>query len=58
MIQEHYGLKVIIADSSLEGKTLNGMMPNDNLDILLRSIEATKEFRITRKDTEILISNP
>ncbi|RYF96235.1 MAG: DUF4974 domain-containing protein, partial [Chitinophagaceae bacterium] len=58
MIQEHYGLKVIITDSALEGKTLNGMMPNDNLDILLRSIEATKEFRITRKDTEILISNP
>lgn len=58
MIQEHYGMKVIIADSSLNGKTLNGMMPNDNLEILLRSIEATNEFKITRKDTEILISMP
>lgn len=58
MIQEHYGMKVIIADSSLNGKTLNGMMPNDNLEILLRSIEATNEFKITRKDTEILISIP
>jgi len=58
MIQEHYGVKVIITDTLLNGKTLNGMMPNDNLDILLRSIEATNEFKIARKDTEILISMP
>jgi transmembrane sensor len=58
LIQEHYGMKVTLADSSLDGKTLSGMMPNDNLDILLRSIEATNEYKITRRDTEILISRP
>ncbi|PZR24860.1 MAG: hypothetical protein DI535_20460 [Citrobacter freundii] len=58
MITEHYGVKVTVDDSLPQAMTLSGMMPNNNLDILLRSIEATNEYRIIRKDTEILISKP
>jgi len=58
MITEHYGIKVTVDDSLPHTMTLSGMMPNNNLDILLRSIEATNEYRITRKDAEILISKP
>jgi len=58
IINEHYGVKVTVTDTALEGKTLNGMLPNDNLDVLLRTLEATNEFKITRKDAEIMISKP
>ena len=58
MISEHYGIKVTVDESVPQGKTLSGMMPNNNLDVLLRSIEATNEYRILRKDAEILISKP
>jgi len=58
MISAHYGVKVKLADDSVGMKTLNGMMPNDNLDVLLKALEATAEFRITRNENEILISNP
>jgi len=58
IIYEHYGVKVTITDSSLNEQTINGMMQNDNLDLLLQSLEATNNFRITRKDKEIFISKP
>ena len=58
MIAEHYGIQVTVADDVPATKALGGMMPNNNLDILLRSIEATNEYRIIRKDTEIIISTP
>jgi transmembrane sensor len=58
IINEHYGVNVIITDSSLNSKLINGILPNNNLDVLLRALEATNDFRITRKDNEISISKP
>jgi transmembrane sensor len=58
IIQEHYGIKVTVDSSVPDSNTLGGMMPNNNLEILLSSIEATKDYRIIRKDGEILISKP
>lgn len=58
IIHEHYGVNVIITDSSLNSKLLNGILSNDNLDVLLKSLEATNMFRITRKDNEIYIAKP
>lgn len=58
IIREHYGVNVVITDRSLDSKPINGILPNDNLDVLLESLEATNDFRITRKDNEISISKP
>lgn len=58
MITEHYGIKVTVDNSIADSMALSGIQPNDNLDILLRSIEATNEYKIIRKDTEIHISKP
>lgn len=57
-IKEHYGEDVIIADDALANKTISGMMPNDNLEVLLKSIEATLECTVVRKDGRIIIANP
>ncbi len=58
IINEHYGVKVTISDKSLNAVTISGMMENDNLDILLKSLEATNDFKITHKNNEIFISKP
>jgi ferric-dicitrate binding protein FerR (iron transport regulator) len=57
-IKEHYGEDVIIADDSLANKTITGMMPNDNLEVLLKSLEAILECTVVRKDGRIIIANP
>lgn len=58
MISNHYGVTVNLADESVAGKTITGMMPNNNLDDLLEALEATTEFKITRTDKMILIAKP
>jgi len=58
IITRHYGIKVTLADQSLANKTISGVMPNDNLDMLIQSLEATGEFRITKGNNEIIIAQP
>ena len=58
IITRHYGIKVDLSDKSIGEKRISGVMPNDNLDILVEALEATGEFRITRKASEIIISGP
>jgi transmembrane sensor len=54
-IKEHYGENVTIADEALAHKTITGMMPNDNLDVLLKSLEAILECTVVREDGRIII---
>lgn len=57
-IKEHYGEQVVIEDEQLARKTVTGMMPNDNLDVLLKSLEATLEATVVRKDGRITLTHP
>jgi transmembrane sensor len=56
IISDHYGVKISLAGDSIEEKTVNGILPNNNLDDLLKALEATTGFVITRKNKEIIIS--
>ncbi|HYC28299.1 MAG TPA: FecR domain-containing protein, partial [Chitinophagaceae bacterium] len=56
-IKEHYGEEVTIADDALARQTVTGMMPNDNLEVLLKSLEASLECTVVRKDGRIIITN-
>lgn len=56
IISRHYGVKVTV-EKEVEKKTLAGILPNDNLDVLLKALEAS-DLQITRKDKEIIISAP
>ena len=56
IISQHYGLKVTV-QKDVEQKTLNGILPNDNLDVLLKALEAMS-LQVTRKEKEIIISAP
>jgi ferric-dicitrate binding protein FerR (iron transport regulator) len=56
-IEEHYGVKIRLSKPSLGDKPITGMMPNDNLDVILQALEATSEFHVTRTNDEIVISD-
>jgi len=55
IIKEQYGVTVRLEGETIGNKTVSGIMPNDNLDVLLKALEATAEFKIVRRDDEIRI---
>jgi ferric-dicitrate binding protein FerR (iron transport regulator) len=57
MIEEHYGVTVTLAGDSIATKTISGILPNDNLDVLLSALEATLEFNVKRNGNQIIIND-
>ena len=58
IISRHYGVKVTITDKAIGESTISGIMPNDNLDVLIQALEATGDYKITKTNNEIIISGP
>jgi len=58
MIHEYYGVRVTLADDEVRKERLTGMMQNNNLDVLIKSLETAKNFKIARNDSEIIIAKP
>jgi ferric-dicitrate binding protein FerR (iron transport regulator) len=58
IISRHYGIKVSIADKTIGESTISGIMPNDNLDVLIQALEATGDYTITKTNNEIIIAGP
>jgi ferric-dicitrate binding protein FerR (iron transport regulator) len=56
IISEHYGIKVTLGDQQVKERPLTGFMQNNNLDVLIRSLQEL-DFKITKKDNEIIISS-
>lgn len=54
-IEDHYGVTIIIDGDSIGNKHITGILPNDNLDVLLQALEAM-ELRIDRKEKNIVIT--
>jgi ferric-dicitrate binding protein FerR (iron transport regulator) len=55
IIKEQYGVTVRLDGERVGEKTVSGIMPNNNLDVLLKALEATTEFKIVQRDDEISI---
>lgn len=55
IINDHYGVHIKLADPSIGDQTISAILPNDNLDVLLQSLEATADFEITRDGDQIII---
>ena len=55
-IQEHYGVKISIGNANISSEVITAILPNDNLDALLQALDATYDFRVIRKDGEIIIT--
>jgi len=54
-ISELYGVTVTFGDGEAALESISGILPNDNLDIFLRSLDATQNFEATKDDKEIVI---
>src|SRR5688572_5690108 len=54
IISNHYGVRVVLG-KGVEQKTVSAILPNNSLDVLLKALEATMDFQITRNDKEIVI---
>ena len=51
VISNHYGVKVTVADNvAATAEPLTGIMPNDNLDNLLKAIEVAADIHVTKMD--------
>jgi ferric-dicitrate binding protein FerR (iron transport regulator) len=57
IIKDHYGVDVELADDSVSNKTISGMLPNDNLDVLLQAINATNDLEVVHHGDKITIGN-
>ena len=58
IIAKHYGVKVTVSDKATGERTVSGIMPNDNLDVLIQALEATGDYKISKINGEIIISGP
>lgn len=58
IIKEHYGQQLEIANEELAARRITGIMPNNNLDVFLETLEATIECKVIRKDGRIIVTNP
>jgi transmembrane sensor len=57
IISNHYGVKVVLEDNvASTAVPLTGIMPNNNLDDLLKAIEIATNIQITRTDKEIVFA--
>ena len=55
MIDQHYGVKVRVESPSLLNLPVNGMMPNDNLEVLLKALAMANNLNIQREGEQVVI---
>lgn len=57
MITDIYGIELIAGDETIRSKVLTGMMPNDDLEVLLAAIEATLECKAEKVGEKIVLKS-
>jgi transmembrane sensor len=50
IVYDQYGVRIHLADDSTGSKTITAILPNNNLEKLLKGLEMTREFEVTRQD--------
>jgi ferric-dicitrate binding protein FerR (iron transport regulator) len=48
IISDLYGKSVMLEGDSIAERKISGILPNNNLDILLQALEATAEYDVVR----------
>jgi transmembrane sensor len=56
-ISQHYGVKVKV-NKDIEKESIDGILSNENLDVLLKTLVEAKGFTIMKTNNEIIISRP
>ena len=58
IIQDQYGMTVELDNPATGEKTVTGIIQNNNLDVLLQALQATKDFDVSREGRTITIKAP
>ena len=54
LIQENYGLKVSFTNEALSKRKISGTIPNDNLELLLNSLETIFSIKIKKENEQLI----
>jgi transmembrane sensor len=54
IVYEQYGVRIQLAGDSPEEKTIFGIMPNNNLEKLLESLQGTGQFEVSRQEGGVI----
>ncbi|MFC0773230.1 FecR family protein [Terrimonas alba] len=54
-IRDLYGMNVRFENDAIATDSISGILPNDNLDIFLQSLETAQNYEIIKTDQDILI---
>lgn len=57
LIKNHYGIEIKLSGNNISSQTITGIMPNDNLDVLLQALDATQELHISHANDIITITS-
>lgn len=57
IIQDYYGVKMIVSDSLLGKRQFTGTLPNNDLDVILLALRTSYKINIDRRDDHIFLSN-
>lgn len=57
IIKEHYGVEVKLQGNNIGEKTITGIMPNNNLEILLQALNATQDIKAVHSKDSIIITD-
>ena len=54
-VHDHYGLEVVITDSTLASRRFTGRIPSQPIDVMLKVLSETLELNIQKKPGQIII---
>ena len=54
-VHDHYGLEVVITDSTLASRRFTGRIPSQPIDVMLKVLSETLEINIQKKPGQIII---
>jgi ferric-dicitrate binding protein FerR (iron transport regulator) len=57
ILEDNFGLEVVLTDDSLGQKEFKGSVPSHDLDILLQGLSASFNISVTREKNTIVIEN-
>jgi ferric-dicitrate binding protein FerR (iron transport regulator) len=55
VIQDYYGIQIVIADSLLATRQFTGTLPNNDLDVILMALRTAYPMQIERNDEQIIM---
>ncbi len=57
IIQDYYGVRMIVSDSSLAARRFTGTLPNNDLDVILLALRTSYNISIVKEGDHILLRN-